>query len=102
VEYYLPAYARLPFNVGTKWERDEGAPKGNAQEIVVRPAELGLHLDDRGQATVVVFDPQLMTFSASPALASELPLPNGETLQYFTLTDGQTFLYGPQAFGVMR
>jgi len=102
VEYYLPAYARLPFNVGTKWERDEGAPKGSAQEVVATPAQLGLRPDDRGQATIVVFDPQLMTFSASPALASELPLPNGETLQYFTLADGQTFFYDPQAFGVMR
>ena len=65
VEYYLPEYARLPFGVVSKWEKDEGSPIGSSQEVFATPAELGLQLDDQGQAVIVVFDPYLMAFSES-------------------------------------
>jgi len=100
VEYYLPQYTRLPFGVVGKWEKGEGNPRGNPQEVVATPAELGLRLDGRGQAAIVVFDPDLMAFSESPTSAHKLPLEHGGTLVYFVLTGEQAFHYGPHSFGV--
>jgi hypothetical protein len=100
VEYYLPEYVRLPFDVGAKWEKDEGNPKGDPQEVVAAPTELGLQLDRQGQAAIVVFDPYLMTFNESPTSAHELPLKHGGILESFVLTEDQAFHYGASSFGL--
>jgi len=100
VEYYLPEYTRLPSGVVNKWEKDERNPRDNAQKVVTTPTELGLRLDDRGQAAIIVFDPYLMAFSESPASAHELPLKHGGRLEYFVLTEEQAFHYGIRSFGV--
>ena len=102
LEYYLPEYTRLPFNVGSKWEKDEGRPSGATEEVTVTPAELGLHVAKESQAAIVVFDPQLMAFSESPALAHELPLRHGGVLEYFVLTEGQPFHWGVHSFGPVK
>jgi len=100
VEYYLPGYAGLPFGVISKWEKDEGSPMGNLEQLVATPTELGLQLDRQGLAAIVVFDPNLMAFSESLTSAHELPLEHGGSLEYFVLTGEQAFYYGPQSFGV--
>jgi hypothetical protein len=100
VEYYLPEYIRLPFGVVSKWEKAEGNPRGNPQEVVATPTGLGLQLDSRGQAAIVVFDPHLMAFSESPMSAHQLPLEHGGGLDYFVLTGDQAFHYGAHSFGV--
>lgn len=100
VEYYLPEYMRLPFGVVGKWEKGEGNPRGNPQEVVATPTELGLRLDDRGQAAIVIFDPALMAFSESPTSAHKLSLKHGGALEYFVLTGDQAFHYGTRSFGV--
>lgn len=100
VEYYLPEYTNLPFGVVSKWEKDEGDPMGNSQEVVATPTGLGLQLDGRGQAAIVIFDPDLIAFSESPTSAHELPLKYGGGLEYFVLTGKQAFHYGPHSFGV--
>jgi hypothetical protein len=100
VEYYLPDYLPLPFGVVGKWEKGEGNPIGNPQEVVATPTELGLRLDGRGQAAIVVFDPELMAFNKSPTSVHELPLEHGGTLEYFALTGEQAFHYGTSSFGV--
>jgi len=99
VEYYLPEYMRLPFGVGGKWEKDTGSPRGNFQELVATPVELGLRLDGRGQAAIVVFDPELMAFNESPASVHDLLLKHGAILEYFVLDGEQHFHYGAQSFG---
>jgi hypothetical protein len=100
VEYYLPEYAVLPFEVVSKWEMGEGSPTEDRGEVVANPAEMGLQLDGQGQAVIVVLDPELMAFSESPTSTSELPLRNGETLEYYVLTGNQAFHYGRRSFGV--
>jgi len=102
IEYYLPEYVRLALNVGRKWGENEGNPIGNPEEVVATPTMLGLQLDSQGQAAIVVFDPHLMAFSESPTSAHELPLKHGGDLEYFVLTEEQTFHYGSHPFGVME
>jgi hypothetical protein len=100
VEYYLPEYALLSFDVVSKWELGEGSPRGNSQETIDTPVGLGLELDSRGQAAIVIFDPYLMLFSPSSASVHGLPLTHGGELEYFVLTEDQVFHYGPDSFGV--
>lgn len=100
VEYYLPEYTELPFGVVSKWEKNEGNPRGNPQEVVATPTGLGLQLDGRGQVAVVIFDPYLMAFSESPTSAREVLLKHGEGLEYFVLMGEQAFHYGTHSFGV--
>jgi hypothetical protein len=100
VEYYLPEYARLPFGIVSKWEQNEGNPQGNPREFVAKPTELGLQLDGRGQAVIVVFDPYLMAFSESPSSTHELSLTHGGGLEYYVLTGEQVFYCGARSFGV--
>jgi len=102
VEYYLPEYARLPFGVGSKWENDEGSPIGNPYDTVATPAELGLQLDSKGQAAIVVFDPHLMAFNDSPSSVYRLPLEHGGTLEYFLLAGERAFHWGARSFGVVE
>jgi len=101
VAYYLPDYVLLPFSLGAKWEVDEGRPKGDLREATATPAELGLQLDEREQAVVVVFDPELAAFEQSAAPAQRLPLPHGGQLAYLTLDEAQIFHYGSDFFGVV-
>jgi hypothetical protein len=100
VEYYLPDYVLLPFSVGSKWEIDEGRPKGSFREVSATPIELGLRLNGRGQAEVVIFDPDLMAFSKSSVSVQELPLQHGGNLDYFVLAGEQTFHYDSNSFRV--
>jgi hypothetical protein len=102
VRYYLPRYVGLPFSVGGKWEKDEGDPTGSPREVIAAPTELGLQLDSRGEAAVVVFDPYLMAFNRGVAFVYELPLQHGGVLEYFLLEGDQVFHYGTCSFGVIE
>jgi hypothetical protein len=94
IEYYLPEYVWLPFEVGGKWDKDKGSPKGSSREMIVSPTELGLRPDGQGQVAIVIFDPPLTAFGDSPTLN------HGEELEYFVLTEEQAFYYGSHSFGV--
>jgi hypothetical protein len=100
VEYYLPGYPSLHFDIGAKWEQNEGRPIDASQETIATPTELGLQLDDRGYATIVIFDPHLMTFNRNPTPAQELPLEHGGSLEYLVLTEDQAFRYGDGSLGI--
>jgi hypothetical protein len=100
VAYYLPEYVRLPFDIVSKWEKGAGNPKGNPEETIATPIELGLKLDSLEQAAIVVFDPDLMMFTDSLISMRKLPLEHGGDLDYFVLTGEETFYYGPHSFGI--
>jgi hypothetical protein len=78
----------------------EGNPRGNRDETLATPTMLGLQLDSRGLAAIIVFDPDLMRFSESPRSLHELPLGHGVVLDYFVLAEEQAFHHGSQSFGV--
>jgi hypothetical protein len=101
VEYYLPEYVNLPFTVGSKWEKEEGNPVGRQQETSFTAAQLGLQPDERGKASIIIFDPSLMAFSESTApVLQRWPLDHGGDMAYYVLAEDQTFHYGPHSFGV--
>jgi hypothetical protein len=102
VEYCLSEYTILPFGVVSKWEKSEGSPTDGRQEVVAKPAKMGLQLDGQEQATIVVFDPYLMALSETPASALGLPLEHGGELTYFVLAESQAFHYGSGVFGIIE
>jgi hypothetical protein len=101
VEYYLPEYRRLPFNLGSKWEINEGAAANEpGSALTATPAELDLQLNSSGSATVVIFDPELMDFNSTPELAKALSLSNGEILNYLKLDAHDQLQLATDSFGV--
>jgi len=100
VEYYLPEYVRLPFDVEAKWEKGQGNPTAGRPEVVATPVEMGLQPDGEDRVAIIVFDPFLMAFYEGPAPTYELPLKYGEALEYFLLTSDQALHYGGRSFGV--
>lgn len=102
VEYYLPAYTRLPLEVVNKWEKESNSVANPPGETVVSPHDLGLRPNDEGKIIVVVFDPELDSLNQSPDLTIESDLENGATMAYLALGEGQTFFYGTLAFGAVQ
>jgi len=100
VQYYLPEYVLLPFDVGSKWEKNEGDPAGALRQVSATPTGLGLQPDDRGQVVIAIFDPYLMAFSETVSSMHELPLKHGGGLGYLTLMEEQVFHYGSGSFGI--
>ncbi|HEX2908463.1 MAG TPA: glycosyltransferase family 39 protein [Phototrophicaceae bacterium] len=95
IEYYLPEYQFARFDIGAKYEVDEGQASG--ADYVNQPItgeQLGLTAEDGWE--VVVMDADLLAFSANPL--EQITAANGFQLAYLPLqaneaywTDGQTF-----------
>jgi hypothetical protein len=91
VEYYLPEYVMLSFDVIGKWEKGGESPKGNPQgELVATLAETGLQPDAKGQIAMIIFDSELALFNENPELAQKLVLEHGSLLKYLVTVRNQT------------
>lgn len=100
VEYYLPEYKLLPFDVIAKWE--QGAGQANTREGDERRLarqDLGLAPDVDGLVRIVVFDENLVSFNDTPELMQVVDLDHGGSMGVFALSAGQS-LYLGQTFGV--
>lgn len=94
VEYYLPEYTVIPFNFGSKWEKDEGLLKRSLKNnLILTAKELGLQLNNHSQTEVIIFDPALEAFNNSSRLSKYLVMSNGSQLQYLEIAStGQLFI----------
>ncbi len=102
VEYYLPEYSTLSFNIGSKWEIDAGVPTNKTEEIrIFSSTDLGLRLDAKDQAHIIIFDPELVAFNQTPDLETSLPLPHGGQMQSMELGPQQRFYLGIDSFGLL-
>jgi len=102
VEYYLPEYARLPIDLEGEQQMGTGRPKNSPQELIATPAQLGLQLDDRGRAAIVLFDPALVDFNDNPSSVQELGLEHGDVLEYSLLRRDQALRIGQSSFGIVE
>ncbi len=91
LNYYLPEYTVLPFDVGAKWEVNENAA-ANTHAFSVSPGELGLNANS--QPRLVIFDPELVNFLAKPA-----QLNRQGVLDYLDWPVNATLEMGSQKFG---
>jgi len=99
VQYYLPDYKVIPFNLGAKWEIDQGTPDNNANVVGEgTAAEWGLQ---GGDAQVVIFDPSLLSFTATLDPSQTIPLSTGkDSMVALNLPAQALFYVNADAFGV--
>lgn len=102
VEYYLPEYAHLPFNIGSKWDHDAGVPANERPQVInANPTSFGLSSNAQGQTIVIVFDPELNIFNETVDQTNKLELTHGGELHYFALAEDDHFYLGSGSFGVL-
>lgn len=102
-EYYLPEYSTLHFNIGSKWEKDEGDLTENSrQNIFISTFDLGLPLNSERNAFIILFDPALIGLNKTPDLIKKWDLKNDDALSYFELEEGQHFYIEKGFFGIVK
>jgi hypothetical protein len=100
VQYYLPEYSRLPFNIGSKWEINEGEARGHVGPARLSAGDLGLKPDTTGAVQIVIFDPELEAFTATPDHLKTAPMTNGGQLAYMNLGANEQLYFEAQTFGI--
>jgi hypothetical protein len=90
VEYYLPEYTTLHFNV-------DGTNVGGH----ITPAELGLQPLPDGQVTIVIFDPELREFNRAAERVEVQALPGGGQLEYVKLRLNDQLYVDANSFGLL-
>jgi len=89
LEYYLPEYNVTHFDVGSKWEINEGEVNtGDTFKVAV--GETG---EDK-MVYVILFDPELDQLKSSEDELSRIPLAGHKFLQYFKLSPGDVLEVG--------
>jgi len=100
VEYYLPAYKLLPFDIVPKWEWGAGQARvQEGEERRLTGQDLGLLPEVDGLVRIVVFDEDLAPFNDTPELMQVVELDHGGSMGVFALSTDQS-LYLGQTFGV--
>jgi hypothetical protein len=90
VEYYLPEYTTLHFNVD-----------GTNPSAHFTPAKLGLQPLSDGQVTIVIFDPELRGFNQAAELVKVQALPGGGQLEYVKLRWNDQLYLDANSFGLL-
>lgn len=118
IQYYLPEYTLLPYDISSRWEVDEGATSlsDEAEEAVVsmgmemgndgyyriEPSNLGLSPDAAGFYYLVLFNQQLAQIDESNDLQETLNLPNGDQIVFTLISPQDRLFLGPESFGVRK
>ena len=103
VQWYLPEYKLLRFNIAGKWEAEAGSALDVGQGHRVFSADdLGLQSDPAGEITVIIFDPELCAFNRSNARTSHLALNGGDALDVLRLNTHEQLFHGPDGFGIQE
>ena len=116
-QYYLPEYALLNFDVGARWELDEG--EGSiADETLDKVAVLGLKPDENGYLSIdlsrlglmpdesgslylVLMDTILTEYTLSQDRLEWVSLPDGDRLAFIRLSPQEYFYFGSEAFDII-
>ncbi|GAP08782.1 MAG TPA: hypothetical protein DEQ80_06320 [Anaerolinea thermolimosa] len=91
VEFYLPEYRVFHFDVGAKWEVDEGLSENQTRQLV--------GISDAGEK-VILFDAELEPFNRTPERVAWVELSGGDQLAVLPLYNGEKLWIGVDGFGV--
>lgn len=116
-QYYLRDYTLIHFDVGARWEIDEGQgslPDETLDKVMalgIVPDEggflpidaglLGLTPDEGGYFYLLLFDESLAKFNRSPERQERVPLPEGGRLSFIRFTQQEMFHLGSEAFDIV-
>jgi hypothetical protein len=98
-QYYLPAYRLLPYEIGARWEVDEGMPI-RRKDTWIEPATVGAGAVGDDTTTLVLFDDDLQPFNNSAARQQWLPLADGERLAFMAIDRDERIHLGPRSFEI--
>lgn len=89
VEYYLSEFRTSHFNIGYKWDADEGEIDSGDKFVVAATG------NDGNRATnVILFDPELNQINLSKERLAQISLSEKEFLDYFELFPGDVLEVG--------
>jgi hypothetical protein len=98
VQYYLPGYQVIPFNLGAKWEVDAGVPVSNPYAGEQgSPGDWGLKPKD---AQIVVFDPPLADYAHEDTGKELIKMVGEEQLLVLGFPAQDSFFVNADSFGV--
>jgi hypothetical protein len=98
VNYYLPEFRVIPFNLGAKWEVEEGAPVNSPKlQLKGTSSEWGLPV---GDAKIVIFDPALASFYTPPATLKTVPLSGQDSMKVIDFPAQAVFQVNADSFGL--
>jgi hypothetical protein len=116
-QYYLRDYPLIHFDVGARWELDEGQGSIAAQtldqarllgleqdkngNLIIDPAALGLLPDSDGYYYLLIFDEHLSGMNLTPERQERLELAPGGRLAYLRLKPQERFYLGNESFEVV-
>ncbi|MCG3207998.1 MAG: hypothetical protein FOGNACKC_01599 [Anaerolineae bacterium] len=98
LQFYLPEYHVVPFDVGAKWEINENAP--TAQQLVVSPQDISLVTPANDNLKIVIFDPDLAAFNRDAVQTRLMTLPDGTVLGYLDWPTNKNLEVTSQNFGL--
>jgi len=98
VQFYLPEYRVVPFNLSAKWELDEGAPVNNTSDVGSgTAADWGLQ---PGKGQIVIFDPALDGFVDAHGNVQTVQLGNQDAMEVMDFPSQAVFTVNANSFGV--
>ena len=97
VQYYLPDYAWVPYDLGAAWEINAGQPIPDLPARELSVATSGATPDADGQVTLILFDPELLAFlrDADDSVRSH-SLPSGDALYSLIIHEEQAVRLAPE------
>ncbi len=97
VEYYLPEFKVARFEIGSKWEVNEGdINSGNTFIVAAGEGSEG------GKMDVIVFDSELNQINLSLDQLRQIPISANTNLQYFELKSGEFLEVGEYSIRLVR
>jgi hypothetical protein len=99
-QYYLPDYALATYDIGARWEVNEGQPSVPNKAWLDGMA-MGLSPDRTGSFYVILLDAELTPFNKSVDREARLQLPDGQQLTYMRFSSRERLYLSPQSFGIV-
>lgn len=116
-DYYLADYAMIPYELGGRWEADEGVPVFDLEEVRTRDdqpiastladewlsaQDLGLDATQHGTFYLVIFDDTLLPYNRSSDRLVTIVTANGSELAYIPFSASEAVYLGPDTFEITK
>jgi 4-amino-4-deoxy-L-arabinose transferase-like glycosyltransferase len=98
VQYYLPEYPRVVYELPARWELQD--PATGRREAWFSPDALDVGADASGMLYVVLFEDELVPFNQSTARQQVMLLHNDQRLVYMPFTPDERIHVGRTSFGI--
>jgi len=99
LQYYLPEYTYLSYEIGSRWEQDAGLPL-RTETVWIDPQDFGVARDSRRLIYAVLFEDELAAFDRSSDRLHHMGLPNGQSLAYHEIETDEILTLSPESIAI--